>query len=960
MEYGKLPHLAVTNVIDLGNLKSFDKSKFNTWKYRIDGSQLRLQFGSEVYDTFEENKVSGLLLEFYDLWGFAGSIELSDKKSYNGVFTKIINLNSLKALSTKRTIDITNSNIKSYTRNIGIVKKEGKYWYNDIETTYNTSTGWSNIDNLENDCGTLYSNLVYCVKAYFKQEDSDGNVTFTKNAEDFVLFTIPIYNDYFYTVNNFNNLKDPKLDLQLTYKINNSNNISYYTGGNITEGYNVSDKNKFNLLHTNSCHELSLTMTKYYQYSGEMQLWLEVGLKESYKNFGIQYDKDINEKVSFNVILADINSGESLSATDSVGSNYDRNLLNYKDDSLSTDINVITFKGGGIECEIPTGTLQTYNYLTSQGNPITISYRFVVGHDLIVSNIKNVHLNIPVICALYHTTDATDAHNNYIPNYEDFSIYENYTNQKTNYYSTNIINVVGGWDTTWMHMRLCKQKKDNGYLSDQLQIMESVEITKKKIDSTPSCIGKNMQKLFENKNLIGKLSFCMPQIFGVQEITEEIYGYYSNISSVGLPLNTINGVDDWPNQYYHGGSAKYRSVSRGIVPRSFLHDNPRYTSILITPRTYNGEWYDATLYREPCTGDVLSFLERTNNLQALDPFLNYTTGVDHLKYIGFTGQNLEQFNRTLLTTMKDVYAYNPDYSQLQIQKGDVSFIPNSIYFNSGIVVKNIKLSLEDSTTFSDYVYLGSYKYSDYLKQLFEYSKHSIDESLLQFQEHFQDFPDGENSGCLLRELSFNIQTPTDTLAEFMIDEASTIAVRHTDRTYDFGNCDEYNKKALYGWDSNNKKLVQLDVSNYEIDFNGNLKLLDYENSKNFCVPCVKTEDYWNWEANNFVIQDRYKKAQFRGISLTINDLIYEHGQTHRLFVDMDPTQPLKNKIKYNQAASVYITQMYKETEEKIEDRGNDIRKMENAYNRTNRDNGEQVAVYLYCGPCFKPDDFKSN
>jgi hypothetical protein len=133
MDYGRLDWLAVSNTIDFSNLHNFDLSNFNTWKYRIDGNQLRLTFGADIYDTFidensDKSKVDALVLEFYDLWGFAGSIEISNKKSYSGLFTKLISLNTLGALSTKK---ITGTEVDGeiigvysdeYHRNLGIVK----------------------------------------------------------------------------------------------------------------------------------------------------------------------------------------------------------------------------------------------------------------------------------------------------------------------------------------------------------------------------------------------------------------------------------------------------------------------------------------------------------------------------------------------------------------------------------------------------------------------------------------------------------------------------------------------------------------------------------------------------------------------------------------------------------------------------------------------------------------------
>jgi hypothetical protein len=38
MEYGRLDHLAVSNTIDFTHLHDFAQSKFNIWKYHIDGN----------------------------------------------------------------------------------------------------------------------------------------------------------------------------------------------------------------------------------------------------------------------------------------------------------------------------------------------------------------------------------------------------------------------------------------------------------------------------------------------------------------------------------------------------------------------------------------------------------------------------------------------------------------------------------------------------------------------------------------------------------------------------------------------------------------------------------------------------------------------------------------------------------------------------------------------------------
>jgi hypothetical protein len=89
-----------------------------------------LTFGAEVFDTYENDKVDGLVLEFYDLRGFAGSIEITDKKAYSGLFTKIISLNSLGAISNRKVS--TGGYSDTYKHNINIIEKTpGNYYLGD-------------------------------------------------------------------------------------------------------------------------------------------------------------------------------------------------------------------------------------------------------------------------------------------------------------------------------------------------------------------------------------------------------------------------------------------------------------------------------------------------------------------------------------------------------------------------------------------------------------------------------------------------------------------------------------------------------------------------------------------------------------------------------------------------------------------------------------------------------------
>jgi hypothetical protein len=169
MNYGRLDHLAVSNTINFSNLYDFASSNVTTWKYRIDGNQLRLSVGSEVFDINETNKVDALILEFYDLWGFAGSLYIEGKSSYSGTFTKILTLDTLNMLSTKHIVNGKEEN--DFYRNIAIQKtSDDLYQFNDLNITFDERKGWIDEDGngIESDCGTLYSNILYGVKVYLR------------------------------------------------------------------------------------------------------------------------------------------------------------------------------------------------------------------------------------------------------------------------------------------------------------------------------------------------------------------------------------------------------------------------------------------------------------------------------------------------------------------------------------------------------------------------------------------------------------------------------------------------------------------------------------------------------------------------------------------------------------------------------------------------------------------------
>lgn len=795
MEYGKLDHLAVSNTVDFSKLHAFNKSEFTTWKYHIDGDQLRLTFGADIYDTYETNKVNGLVLEFYDLWGFAGSLEITDKKSYSGVFTKVISLNALGALSKKHIVE---SNYSSdFSRNIKIEEKVeegkvvGKFTFNDKDVEYaGNSTGWQYSDGgdsfeLENnDCGTLYSNILYGVKAYLRRSNGDEFEFIEKG--NFFLYTIPIYNDYYYTVNNFNGLEYPQLDFLLTYKIEDSGNQYPYTSQTITNGYSAKDLEKRNeYLSGNYDDESgSLELTKYYQYSGTSKLYLEVGLKQDYQAFNIGYSKDLCSYYQGKLQL--VNNEENSDKTFTVAGTSENtsveDLLNYKNNEIDPSFNVLGF-GPSNESSvvISLNDLDTTRFITGSGSdPITINYNFIIGYTATITDITTTQSPATTVCALYHKM-PNDKYNS-----EDFGIYKDdihgYLSQSMFY---------NGGTSKYQTFGVCKQTSLVGNMLEQCSNVDYIETEAQEI-KTPGKLntGEPLKKMVD---YVGKLTFCQPHVHGFSE---------------------VNGVNVYDNGEKYG---IYSNEETGIVPTLDLFNNPKYNlSLNTTESLLNYNEFISTLDFSRFTGVV-----KTSNL-------NTKEDVYMPEFTGFTGNQVQNFNEKLLKTMSGVYAYNPDYDFIEINKGDVSIDNKQLSFESNLISVASEFTFDKGKTLNDYIYLGNMCFSNYLNLLNTHSGIIVSDKntplkRVQFSPNLLYCGLNAENPYFLTSLTYNVSTPEDFVSDLELHIDDVVVVKHSD-----GNSSIIegtpNPKALYGFDQDSQKLVQLDVSNYTIDNDGVLSL----------------------------------------------------------------------------------------------------------------------------------------
>ena len=842
MNYGKLDHLKVSNTINFANIYNFDKSGITTWKYRIDENQLRLTVGTEVYDaTSTDFEVDGLILEFYDLWGFAGSLVIDGKASYSGLFTKLINLNSLKSLHNKRVVeDVSGQEFNGgYLHNINITKNrdDEKYYLNGREVVHNEETGWNYCDEkiedeFPDDCGTLYSNILYGVKAYLRKKDNLGNYTYFpihNSGEDdkkkLFVYTIPFLNEYYYTKDDFTELGPIALDFVLTYKLEDSSIKQVYEGNGYKNGYAYEEvvvadgeppipkddcdyavMSKY--VNGNMADRTDFTATKLYEYIGDSKLYIELGLKEDYGQFGLKYDPIINQYYTCDLqIISEDPDGKSVFVQSK--SNPELKQEEVVNHSILSECNLTLDtidQGNGI---------RDYNFLEGySGTPLSLTYKLIVGYTITVSDIKQTKIPATTVCALCHKRDDGTY------NYEDFSLEPYEAETDTYYNSTAVFYNEGDIDTAITG--LCKQLvSQNSDYRNRFVKIASIEYPTSDI-KTPGKMnsGDVLKQLLPN---IGKLTFCSPHLHTLNA------DYGVNIYNKSGATNAAN-----LEQFLGGVIVKKRNadaeatrdVTGGTIP---LRNTAKLNMCANTVNSvkYQNEFISTVPYKthnitNKSEDYIYYFGKDGRNVHTTDQLGAYNE-VNTVGFQGFTYDQLHTFNRKLLTTMQSIYAYNPDYDSLSIYKGNVDIIDNQPQFTSNIINCKSELS-EDLHNINNFVGFGDITVSDYLESLHDFSqlpvKNSKGEVLKQvsFDANFRYCGTSEKP-VIITPITYNIPYPEELDQELQVDRFDKIILKNGEgvNTIIIG---EINKNALYGRVGDS--LLQLDVRNYYIGEGGEL------------------------------------------------------------------------------------------------------------------------------------------
>lgn len=886
MNYGRLENLSISNTVDFGNLHAFNQSNFNEWRYHIDGNQLRLTFGAEIFDTYEDYKVDGLVLEFYDLWGFAGSLEIANRKSYSGVFTKLIPLNTIGGLNTNRIVD--GKYDTNFKRNVNIYKdvENNVYKYLDTEVVYSNEEGWIGIEETDNDCGVLYSNLIYGVKAYIKRTTDVGMEFIHK--KDYFLFTLPIYNDYYYSITDFSTLVNPKLEMQLTYKLVDSSTKTPYTNSDyaIAKGYNESDSSKISLFTSNSQDFTwdSLQVTKYYQYKGTSNLYLEVGLRDVYSNMNLQYDPEINKYFTCELQLAGEKLNENYTIQSQENSLLDESsILNYKhsDGSLPLTINKFGFTTS-YESKLPVQNLMNKRFITFSGSdPITIHYEFVVGYAINMTDIVSKEFPITTVCALCHVLDSGEE------NLSDFNISKRDDNGTLRYMSDGIIYNAG--TRSKRKIGVAAQQHVSGNAETQISSISQDFVEEgKEMSASKANSGEIMKQILP---YIGKLSFCQPHAHAIYP--NEGVSVHGNMKTYGGSYaSEFTSRFNSGHEYYlipphHGGDKLHDSWADsydntwGSIPTSRMFEKPLYNMVLNTENSIKLQSeFISSMYHSVLTGKSALYASTS------DGWMQWESCGDARQFVGLTGEQLSNFNEKLIETMRWVYAYNPDYNTYKHLSGNTVIDDLRVQVASNIVNNNSAFNFESGKSLNDFVCLGNVVISDYLNNLNTYSDINVKNSKGDWLDSLQFIYDmtycgTDTSPYLLTSLTYNFPSDVNMNSDFSMSNTSTI-VRMYDGTI-IPISGTVNPNSLYGYNKDTNCLWMLDVSNYTINYKGELSCSQTSLLKeNSIVTGSKSYSWASLKATGYTTS--YNSQCFRGTTLTINDLVYQPNDEHRLYI----------------------------------------------------------------------------
>ena len=230
MPYGLLREYSIDGYIDFSKIGT-GAIDLKTWKYFNGENVSTLTIGMDAY--VEDNMgIQSVILEFYDNQGMAAAYHITGKSSYSGQFTEMIPLNGSTNTYKLQNIDAQgNKHLhlgpQAHEGDLNLVR------YDEVNNKI-IETDWVNDGSCHiDDCGTIYSNMLYLVKIIVKycpiNALGEFDTSDSTNYKHFYrwMWTNTMFNQYYHNITDFNDIQlELTLDVFPTYELTNS----YYYG----------------------------------------------------------------------------------------------------------------------------------------------------------------------------------------------------------------------------------------------------------------------------------------------------------------------------------------------------------------------------------------------------------------------------------------------------------------------------------------------------------------------------------------------------------------------------------------------------------------------------------------------------------------------------------------------------------------------------------------------------------
>lgn len=458
------------------------------------------------------------------------------------------------------------------------------------------------------------------------------------------------------------------------------------------------------------------------------------------------------------------------------------------------------------ELELGPLSISDYNFLQKEEDKkddpyIHIEYEFTISYDTYINDIRKTSIPATTVCALYHKQPDG------IYNYSDFGLYE-ITNGDISCYLSDLVFYNSGSKSESIFGTARMAITDDQYM--YFQCIPQRQFVQ---DTVPLSVAGRLnagEPLRSVINSVGKLAFCQPHAHVLLEDS-----YKSNI-------------------------------------------------------TYNNNGYQLNSEEGSCNNDIVThpvYNMSANTIDMIDYQSKFISTVSYNTnssiYNGLNQYELAKFNRLLLNSMSGIYAYNPDYSSFPIRVGSVSVSNPTQQFNSNLYCTYSNFNFGDKSL-NDYLFLTKtinnnevLTVSDYLTKLNEE---------VEGLPHIQFIPETTYCGSsehayLISQLTYNLEVPDELYRNLEFDFENGLFVMHSDGSWNFLE-GSINKNTLYGFlsQNNKKKLIQLDVTTYNIDENGFVKIKD------------NAKDIINTETITITPSDEVSTQLSKSIELSFTDV----------------------------------------------------------------------------------------